>query len=181
MCKLKTILAFIVLFYSSISSAELLTPLALTPASPTFSTGATANSTYPAWTYEAGAGDGHDIWTIDLTAFDSNFLVSTDLTIGDYCCHADNYEIFWDSSSLGETGLAVQKLFQFDTTAAIHTLEIDWLNPIDGGSWYNISIAVAEGDRIPGNIPAVPVPAAFWLFGTALIGFIGMSRRTKVS
>ena len=26
----------------------------------------------------------------------------------------------------------------------------------------------------------VPVPAAFWLFGTALIGFIGISRRTKV-
>jgi hypothetical protein len=30
-------------------------------------------------------------------------------------------------------------------------------------------------------IPAVPVPAAFWLFGTALIGFIGISRRTKVA
>ena len=27
---------------------------------------------------------------------------------------------------------------------------------------------------------AVPVPAAFWLFGTALIGFIGVSRSTKV-
>ncbi|MFA9421408.1 MAG: VPLPA-CTERM sorting domain-containing protein [Gammaproteobacteria bacterium] len=27
---------------------------------------------------------------------------------------------------------------------------------------------------------AVPVPAAFWLFGTALIGFIGFSRRTTV-
>lgn len=27
---------------------------------------------------------------------------------------------------------------------------------------------------------AVPVPAAFWLFGTALIGFIGFSRRTKI-
>ena len=26
----------------------------------------------------------------------------------------------------------------------------------------------------------VPVPAAFWLFGTALIGFIGISRRTRV-
>jgi hypothetical protein len=26
----------------------------------------------------------------------------------------------------------------------------------------------------------VPVPAAFWLFGTALLGFIGISRRTKV-
>ena len=29
-------------------------------------------------------------------------------------------------------------------------------------------------------IGAVPVPAAVWLFGTALIGFVGMSRRTSV-
>ena len=178
MCKLKTLLAFIVLVYSSISSAELITPLVLTPASPSFSTSKNNNPTYPAWTYETGAGDGHDIWTIDLTGFDSNFLVSTDLIIGDYCCHVDNYEIFWDSSSLGETGFGVQKLFQFDTSAAIHTLEIDWLNPIPGGSWYNISIEVAEGGRI---IPAVPVPAAVWLFGSALIGFVGMSRRRKVA
>ena len=26
----------------------------------------------------------------------------------------------------------------------------------------------------------VPVPAAFWLFGTALVGFIGISRRRAV-
>ena len=31
------------------------------------------------------------------------------------------------------------------------------------------------------DVPQVPVPAAFWLFGTALIGFIGMSRRTSLS
>jgi hypothetical protein len=31
-----------------------------------------------------------------------------------------------------------------------------------------------------GPMSAVPVPAAAWLFGTALIGFIGFSRRTKV-
>jgi hypothetical protein len=30
-------------------------------------------------------------------------------------------------------------------------------------------------------VPAVPVPAAVWLFGTALIGFVGMSRRGKVA
>ncbi|MGB5329418.1 MAG: PEP-CTERM sorting domain-containing protein, partial [Gammaproteobacteria bacterium] len=29
--------------------------------------------------------------------------------------------------------------------------------------------------------PAVPVPAAVWLFGTALLGFIGVSRRRKVA
>ena len=30
------------------------------------------------------------------------------------------------------------------------------------------------------TVSPVPVPAAFWLFGTALIGFVGMSRRTSV-
>ena len=30
------------------------------------------------------------------------------------------------------------------------------------------------------GVSPVPVPAAVWLFGTALIGFIGFSRRTKV-
>lgn len=31
------------------------------------------------------------------------------------------------------------------------------------------------------SISEVPVPAAVWLFGTALIGFIGISRRRKVA
>lgn len=30
------------------------------------------------------------------------------------------------------------------------------------------------------EVSAVPVPAAFWLFGTALLGFISYSRRTRV-
>jgi type VI secretion system secreted protein VgrG len=31
------------------------------------------------------------------------------------------------------------------------------------------------------QVPNVPVPAAIWLFGTALVGFIGISRRRKVA
>ena len=31
-----------------------------------------------------------------------------------------------------------------------------------------------------GNISAIPLPAGFWLFGTALLGFIGLSRSTRV-
>jgi hypothetical protein len=33
---------------------------------------------------------------------------------------------------------------------------------------------------IYGKVSAIPVPAAFWLFATALLGFIGISRSTRV-
>jgi hypothetical protein len=36
-------------------------------------------------------------------------------------------------------------------------------------------------EYLKATISTVPVPAAFWLFGTALIGFVGMSRRRKIS
>ena len=42
------------------------------------------------------------------------------------------------------------------------------------------SIGAAGGSDGYVNLNPVPVPAAVWLFGTALIGFIGISRRTKV-
>ena len=38
-----------------------------------------------------------------------------------------------------------------------------------------------QGHALVRSVPAVPVPAAVWLFGTALIGFVGMSRRRKVA
>jgi hypothetical protein len=44
--------------------------------------------------------------------------------------------------------------------------------------------ATAFVDRVPGNwaveeIPAIPIPAAVWLFGTALIGLVGFGRLRK--
>jgi hypothetical protein len=44
---------------------------------------------------------------------------------------------------------------------------------IDSTSYYLANISPV--------ISPVPVPAAGWLFGTALIGFVGLSRKTKVS
>ena len=59
--------------------------------------------------------------------------------------------------------LLIAALNSGDLRAAIHV-----------GSYAN------GGSEKFSSVPAVPVPAAVWLFGTALIGFVGFSRRTKV-
>jgi hypothetical protein len=55
---------------------------------------------------------------------------------------------------------------------------------IKNGTWSIVDAAggakALSGVELWGSVSAVPVPAAVWLFGTALLGFIGMSRRTKV-
>jgi hypothetical protein len=44
------------------------------------------------------------------------------------------------------------------------------------------ALLIGEADSLKSlAVSAVPVPAAIWLFGTALIGFVGMSRRRKVA
>lgn len=51
-----------------------------------------------------------------------------------------------------------------------------WQNGVRGSDGKGSISHIA----IYGDISPIPVPAAFWLFGTALIGFIGFSRRTTV-
>jgi len=46
---------------------------------------------------------------------------------------------------------------------------------------FNFSAAFLSGQIINQTQSPVPVPAAAWLFGTALIGFVGYSRRKKIS
>jgi len=46
---------------------------------------------------------------------------------------------------------------------------------------YYISGAGAEMYVTAMTVSAVPVPSALWLFATALIGFVGLGRRTSVA
>lgn len=55
-------------------------------------------------------------------------------------------------------------------------------NEKTGGSiiTYLTMSCVNDEVLVHADVSPVPVPAAFWLFGTALLGFIGVSRRTSV-
>jgi len=51
------------------------------------------------------------------------------------------------------------------------------------GSWLTSALDDKDLSHLSiytSGMSPVPVPAAIWLFGTALLGFIGVSRRTKV-
>jgi hypothetical protein len=80
-----------------------------------------------------------------------------------------------DSSSCDAVNTAMSFEFLW-TTVATGAAFKDWLVNANNDLVFHMS-----PERGGPDIPSVPVPAAFWLFGTALIGFIGMSRRTNLS
>jgi len=61
--------------------------------------------------------------------------------------------------------------------ATLTTAQVDDLL---AGLWYlNIHTALNPGGEIRGQVQVVPVPAAAWLFGSGLLGLIGIARRKK--
>jgi hypothetical protein len=101
---------------------------------------------------------------------------------------SDNFTWKTSREYLISNGICTTSLCQaFGTTSS---LEVMWTGLKDVAAASAIYMGITdmqlhlsdEARGIPNmHIPEVPVPAAFWLFGTALIGFIGMSRRTNLS
>ncbi len=58
---------------------------------------------------------------------------------------------------------------------------IRWTSVISQGSSFDGQIARwrLEGTATMASAPAVPVPAAVWLFGSGLLGLVGVARRKK--
>ena len=50
------------------------------------------------------------------------------------------------------------------------------------GLWYiNIHTTAVAGGEIRGQVTVVPVPAAIWLFGSGMIGLIGIARSRQAA
>lgn len=62
-----------------------------------------------------------------------------------------------------------------DLTVGILNASADDINPPIGGSPFDI-----DPNIVSTSIGAVPIPAAAWLFGSAVLGVAGLSRRRKV-
>ncbi len=51
----------------------------------------------------------------------------------------------------------------------------------DGHAYLNIHTSMFTGGEIRGFLAPVPVPAAVWLFGSGLLGLMGIARRKKTA
>jgi hypothetical protein len=103
---------------------------------------------------------------------------------------------FWESVSVsaqnGGASLGTGPIFEGSDIPTSSSDAFSWSLPLAGlgalgdDLWVQLGFgsyakyhAYNSAEYLKASV--VPVPAAIWLFGTALIGFVGMSRRTKVS
>ena len=103
---------------------------------------------------------------------------------------AGNHYTFDEQGGSSNTGVVDGQSWSaiFDLAVGAAFTDTAGLVALLGNDQVNSRIAIHVGDCDGSNscvvdtwTPSpVPVPAAVWLFGTALIGFIGFSRRTKV-
>jgi hypothetical protein len=104
--------------------------------------------------------EDHSYGSTQTFMMEKGYTVATDIE-GIYKANADDNGVLETSFDLG-----LLSLFNEETGGDIIT--------------YLTMSCVNDEAIVKAHIPAVPVPAAFWLFGTALLGFVGMSRRTRV-
>jgi len=107
---------------------------------------------------------------------------------GDYQKYQGDGEVLGKSDP-GTLGPVDGKYIEGDPDKANYVLEgsfdlslLSLFDPKIGGEviMYLAMSCVNDEAIVNAHVSPVPLPSAVWLFGSALIGFIGMSRRTRV-
>jgi len=127
-----------------------------------------------------------------LPAYPTNFstdgeTLKTEIPISIYT--TDDYMVINDRSESTSIGLTLQGFDFLNAVDNIKSVSSELLIGQGGGSYSNIIsgagtfFPVVERtlftiDHI--EISEVPIPAAVWLFGSGLIGLVGLARRKKV-
>ena len=97
--------------------------------------------------------------------------------------------VAWVSGNYAPAPISQNRLNDADPSGSVsnHILfTIDFTNPASPSLSYDTALDLYNGINasfgnydplVSGSVSAVPLPAAIWLFGSALAGFIGYSRR----
>jgi hypothetical protein len=119
-------------------------------------------------TYDFTAGDH-----IDLTVYvDDGFFWDTDLW--SYTHQVTNAEVTagYVVQTFNVAWLASGTALNVYASATVDKYDLSWWQRFEAPETGNISVTVAPPS-------AVPIPAAAWLFGSAILGLFGVARRKK--
>ncbi len=144
-----------------------------------------ASATPSGWTFPAVPG----VHSIDVLVFD-NYFSSTDSVYLDTLDIEVRYDtgehfgffIMCDANE-GLVDLNAAEIIDFEKLSALTTTPYElefWAHGELLPSGYGVSWK-ATGPVTTISTPAVPVPAAAWLFGSGLLGLVGVVRRKRVA
>ena len=138
-----------------------------------------------AWATMTGSEQG--VLAIPITIIDGasyNIVGSTSVTIdtGTEISSAPTYSIAWHNNILFIAVQGVNQVYQFDASySLIGQIPIITSSP-HGITFIGDDLFVADrGEAQVYRYSPVPIPPAVWLFGSGLLGLIGISRRKKAA
>ena len=121
---------------------------------------------------------GDYVFSVDANAVTGTSSISG---LGDFPLIDGRFQLFGGSASSPDMTVVTTngwENFSWTTTLSAGLLDIGLSNTLSrvySITYDNYSITAVNG------VPEVPVPAAVWLFGTALIGLVGFSKRRKAA
>jgi len=106
--------------------------------------------------------------------------VTGDFTGSNLTLDLSSWTAYWNGTSFnqGSAGVATTVSGAGDLTASWTALVVGGAFNGQTGSWTITGNAKAAGGPPP---EPVPVPAAVWLFGSGLMGLVGVARRKKAA
>jgi hypothetical protein len=151
----------------------------------------------------ASAGDptdtftfGHDVWgynsvSVLSATFGTKTWTDADIVLLDFDNGIDDSDLFLDAElGVGTPTLASFRVEDSDGFAffgvracgvSCDILQGLQIRDFDGAGLDNALNDYVLADTYSISVSAVPVPAAVWLFGTALIGLVGFGKRRKAA
>lgn len=136
----------------------------------TFASFGVSSATYDLVFFDAGSVASIAPSTTSLTLADLNGIVQVSANPAPYTASFGA-----DTALLGDTGEFELALWNGTDFSYVTSF-----TAIVEKNWYSISFDGVTGVIQGVDLAPVPVPAAVWLFGSGLLGLVGVARRKKV-
>jgi hypothetical protein len=129
---------------------------------------------------EASAGTG-TLYSLNSGSNATDTLLSNSFIDGSRAIYRDGQAVAVNTASAGVSSF---NSGTWDINTATNT--VNFQLDLAGTGLLGSNIGVRWGmtcanDAIEGSVSTVPVPAAAWLFGSGLLGLVGVARRRKIS